>query len=271
MPELHAVLALILFVAQSSAPAAAPPSPAQLIQHAVAQRWSDENQAGNFTYFETWHNQNFDSSGKVLVDESAKFESTVLNGKPYLHMIEQNGQPLKNLDATVEEHRYDSAIAAGAGMSMDQRVAGLVTQKLGFHIHLDLLPRDFRCTVVGTDFLNGRNALHLDCTPLRGHKPKDPDKARGMLYHLQVWIDLEDQAFARVDAQLLRKDGAILPDTRSSITWQPVDGVWLPATMEMHGQALQRNAGGKRIVSFATEYSFTNYRRFRTEVKVLTK
>ena len=271
MPELHAVLALLLFVAQSGAPAAPPLPAAQLIQHAVAQRWNDENQAGNFTYFETWHNQNYDSSGKVLVDESAKFESTVLNGKPYLHMTEQNGQPLKNLDATVEEQRYDSAIAAGSGMTMDQRVAALVTQKLGFHIHLDLLPDDFHCAVVGTDSLNGRSALHLDCMPLGGRKPKDPEKARGMLYHLQVWIDVEDQAFARVDAELLRKDRALLPGTLSSIRWQPVDGVWLPVTMETHGRAVQRNAGRKRVISFATEYSFTNYRRFRTEVKVLTK
>jgi hypothetical protein len=271
VPELHALLALLLCVAQISAPAAASLPPAQLLQRAIDHRWHDKNESGNFTWFETWHNQNFDASGKAIVDESAKFESTVLNGKPYLHMTEQNGQPLKNLDATVEEHRYDSAIAAGAGMTMDQRVTGLVTQKLGFHIHLDLLPDYFRCAVAGTDSLNGRTALHLDCTPLRGHKPKDPDKARGLLYHLQVWIDLEYQAFARVDAELLREDGAVLPGTRSSTTWQPVDAVWLPATMEMHGQAVQHNAGGKRIVSFATEYTFTNYQRFRTDVKVLPK
>lgn len=265
------MFALLVFAVPIGTPAPASIPPAQLIQRALARRSSDENEARNFTYFETWHNQNFDRNGKIIVDESAKFESTVLDGKPYLHMTEQNGQPLKNLDATVEEHRYDSAISAGAGMTMDERVAGLVTQKLGFHIHLDLLPDYFRCAVAGTDSVNGRSALHLDCAPLGGHKPKDAEKARGLLYHLQVWIDPEDQAFARVEGDLLRNDGALLPGTRSSITWQPIDGVWLPATMEMHGQAIQRNAGGKRIVSFATEYTFANYRRFRTEVKVLPR
>lgn len=275
MPAWSFVLVLLIFAGQISAPPSAPTppslSPEQLIQDAIEHRSSDKNQAGNFTYFETWHNQNFDSSGKVIIDASAKFESTVLNGKPYLHMTEQNGQPLRDLDQDVEAHRYDSAIASGAGMTMDQRIAGLVTQKLGFHIQLELLPDYFRCALVGTDVLNGRSAIHLDCAPLRRHKPKDPEKARGVLYHLNIWIDMQDHAFARVDAGLLRRDGDILPGTASTLAWQPIEGVWLPSTMEMHGKAVQREGRGSRTISFATEYAFTNYRRFRTDVRVVPK
>jgi hypothetical protein len=243
----------------------APASPGELIENAVEHQWTDENQTDQFTYLELWHNRNFDKHGGLLVDETAKFESVSLHGKPYLRMIEQNGKPLQDKDADDEGHNYDSAIAAGRGMSMQERVAAIAARNVGFHLHLEMLPVYFYSTVVGTEVVNGRPAVHLDCTPRNDMKPKEKEEAWGMQFHLQVWIDQRDHAFARVDAELLHKRDGMLPGTTATLTWAPVDGVWLPARTDMHGHAaLKRNA-----ITFDTEYTYSNYRKFRTDIRIL--
>jgi len=236
-----------------------------LIQSAVEHRWTDDSRANQFTYLELWRNRNTDKFGKVLVDESAKFESVFLDGKPYLRMLERNGVPLAGDEARAEEERYNSTIASGSGVTMQERIAGIVSRSVGLGINLDLIPEYFQSVLVGMDAVNGRDAFKFDCTPRADVKPKSREDAKGTQFHLMVWIDARDLEFARVDAQLLKDRDHMLSGTNASMTWAPVDGVWLPLEMIIRGQ--EKNKRGPLV--FQTEYEFSNYRKFRSNSRIL--
>ena len=239
----------------------------QLLQSAVEHQWTDENHSSRFTYSELWHNRNFGERGELLVDETAKFESIALDGKPYLHMIEQDGKPLHGDDANAENSAYNSAIALGKGMDMQERISAIASRNIGLHLHLDLLPKYFHSTIVGTEMLNGRSAVHLDCTPRSDIKPKGKEAAKGMQFHLQVWIDEDEQAFARVDAELLKNRDEMRSGTRAELTWAPIDGVWLSTRVDIHGQA----KFGRGFVTFDTDYIYSGYKRFGTDIRILSE
>jgi len=239
----------------------------RLLQNAIEHQWTDENHASRFTYSELWHNRNFGAGGKLLVDETAKFESIALNGKPYLRMIEQDGKPLHGDDANAENNSYDSAIAAGKGMDMQERIAAIASRNIGLHLHLDLLPKYFHSTIVGTEMMNGRPAVHLDCSPRSDVKPKGKEAAKGMQFHLQIWIDEDEQAFARVDAELLKDRDEMRSGTTARLTWTPVAGVWLPTRVDIRGQAKL----GRGLVRFDTDYIYSEYKRFETDIRVLSE
>lgn len=263
-----AVLLLVVPLIGNSLPAqpGAYPEPSRLIENAVEHEWADENQVNQFTYLELWNNRNFAEHGELVVDETAKFESIALSGKAYLRMIEQNGKPLPADDANAENRSYDSAIAAGKGVSMQERISAITSRNVGLHLHLGLLPKYFHSIVVGSEILNGRPNVYLDCTPRSDVKPKGKEDHKGMQFHLQVWIDKHDQAFARVDAELLRNRDEMISGTAATLTWAPIDGAWLPTKVEINGKAKL----GKGLVTFDTVYTYSNYKRFRTDVRVLS-
>ncbi|MGB7171810.1 MAG: hypothetical protein WBD32_22585 [Acidobacteriaceae bacterium] len=249
----------------SGSPAQTEMNSNQLLQKAVVRLWTDENQAEQFTYSELWHNQNFDGRGKLIVDESAKFEAVSLGGKSYLQMVERDGKPLSNPDVVAEKRGYDSAIGAGKGLTMGDRLADLTSKEVGFHLDLQLLPAYFNCTILGSEVVREHNAYHLDCLPRKDRKPKGRREAAFTQVHVQVWISEQNYAFARVDEELLKKHDGMLPGTTASLNWTPVDGVWLPQMLAVSGEA---DLKGKAI-RFDTRYSYSDYKRFRTEVRVL--
>jgi hypothetical protein len=77
-------------------------------------------------------------------------------------------------------------------------------EESGFALPSDLLPEYFHSTTLGTDIVNGRTAILLECSPRRGAKPKGKEAVKGMQFRIRVWVDEHDHAFARVEAELLR-------------------------------------------------------------------
>lgn len=236
-----------------------------LIQSAIEHRWSDESKADQFTYIELWHNRNINKAGQIIVDESAKFESISLDGKAYLRMIERNGQPLRGQDAEMEERNYSSSVAAGNGKDLQERIADIVSRSVGLGLNLDLIPSYFHTVIVGLDTVNGRDAFEFLCTPRADVKPKEKEDRKGTAFKVRVWIDAKELRFAQVKAELLKDRNQMLSGTITKINWAPVDGIWLPLQMSIHGQAKE----GKRIISFKTEYLYSNYRRFHSDSRVV--
>lgn len=240
-------------------------SPSGLIQSAIEHRWFDESKADQFTYIELWHNRNINKFGQAIVDESAKFESISLDGKAYLRMIEKDGLPLKGQDAEMEEQGYRSSIAAGNGKDLQERIADIVSRSVGLGLNLDLLPGYFHTVTVGLDKVNGRDAFEFLCTPRADVEPKEKDDRKGTQFKVRVWIDAKDLRFAQVKAELLKDRNHMLSGTIATINWAPVDSIWLPQQMSIHGQAKE----GKSIITFQTEYHYSNYRKFHSDSRVV--
>ena len=235
------------------------------IQSAIEHRWSDESKASEFTYIEYWHNKNLDKFGQIKADESAKFESISFAGEPYLRMIEKNGSPLQGKDAELEEQSYDNSIAGGKNRGMQQRISEIVARNVSFGLNLDLLPMYFHSTLIGLTKVNGRDAFEFLCEPRTDIKAKTKADAIGTDFNVHVWIDANDLGFLQVEAELLKEHDHMLPGTTATMSWAPVDGVWLPQQTVIHGTTKDRRS----IVSFETEYRFSDYRKFHSNSRIV--
>jgi hypothetical protein len=116
---------------------------------------------------------------------------------------------------------------------------------------------------VGSEIVRGHSAYHLDCIPRADRRIKH---GLGVLQvHVQPWIDQQDLAFVQVDEELMKKHDGMLPGTKASLNWMPFDGAWLPTVLAMSGQAELK----RKMIRFDTKYSYSDYRRFRAEVRIL--
>lgn len=268
MTRLISMLASVQFVFLLALFGRGQPSSASnssLIQSAIEHRWRDDNKAHEFTYAELWHNKNFDKLGKLIVDESAKLESISLGGKAYLRMIEDNGIPLQGKDVTLEEESYSSSINTGRAKGMRERISEIVSRSIDLGLNLDLIPQYFRTEVIGVNSVNGRDAFEFLCTPHADIKPKSKADRAATQFCIRVWVDAKDLTFSRIEAELLTNQSHMRPGTTASITWEALDGIWLPQLMIIRGKAKE----GRLIVPFETEYRYNDYRKYHSNSRIV--
>jgi hypothetical protein len=238
-------------------------STSELISKAVANYSANKQQADAFTYDELWRNQDFEH-GKLKADRSAQFESIFIDDLPYLRKVAENGKPLTGNAARQEQEKYEEAVKARQGMTLQQKQGEMQVNSLAFPIHLHLIPTLYTNQVVGTDTLNGRPAVHIDCVPLTGIVPKNEEESQALSVHLQIWIDVQDQIISRFDGELIRPMNGMLPGSAASATYAPVDGVWLPSHSNVRGELKP----GKSIVSFDTDLTYSDFQKFSVDVRV---
>jgi hypothetical protein len=245
--------------------AASDSSPDSLIQKALEYFNANQKQAYSYTYTELWHNQNFDKRGRLKTDESAKFESVFIDDLPYLRKIEQDGEPLTGRAARKEEKRYEAAVRARKGMTLKQKQAEMRAKNFNFPFELGLLPKLYDNRIVGTEILDGHPAIHIDCIPRAGIEAKNERESNALSVHVQVWIDVQEQTFSRFDGELLAPVNGLMPGSDASLSFLPLNGVWLPSQSIFHG----RSKLGNSVVSVKTILTYSNFQKFRVDVRVL--
>jgi len=229
-----------------------------------------------YTSFELYHNQNWDKSGKLTLDESEKFENIPIEGILYRHKIEHNGKPLAGKEAEEEQKRYDKAIAERRAMTPEQK-------RMSFHltVHFHQLPVCCLGTLFDNRILrreqwNGRDTLVIESTPSPEAKPANNDEKSALNWKETTWIDLADEMPVRIEATLLadvdpmkRGNSLILEYQRvlgrSEKDGQPGKPVWLLSEAVFHGNA--KVMGFDR--SFTTEQIWSEFKRFQVDVRIL--
>jgi hypothetical protein len=262
------LLAAVFLLSSSAAfaqPAASDSSLDPLIPTALERFNANQKQAYAYTYLELWHNQNFDKRGRLKANESARFESVFIDDMPYLRKIEEDGEPLKGRAARREEKKYEVAVRARKGMTLEQKQAEMRAKSFSFPFELGLLPKLYDNRIVGTEILDGRPAVHFDCVPRAGIDAKNQEESNALRVHLQVWIDVQDQIFSRLDGQLLAPVNGLMPGSHASVSFLPVNGIWMPWQSTFNGRTKLR----KSIVSVKTDLTYSNFQKFRVDVRVL--
>ena len=241
--------------------------PNALIQKALEHFNANKKQAYAYTYIELWHNQNFNKHGKLKTDQSAKFESVFIEDLPYLRKIEENGKPLTGKAARQEEEKYEAAVKARKGMSLEQKQAEMRVENLTFPIHLNLLLKLYTCRTVDTESINGRMAIHIDCIPRTELKAKNEEESEALSVHVQIWIDVQDKMLSRFDGELIAPVNGMTSGSSASVSYLPIDGVWLPSHILVRGEMKR----GKSIVGFKTDQTYSNFKKFRVDIRMLDR
>lgn len=262
----YLLAAIFLFSSPAFAQAAASDSsPDPFIQTALEHFNANQKQTYAYTYLELWHNQNFDKRGRLKANESAKFESVFIDDMPYLRKIEEDGEPLTGRAARREEKKYEAAVRARKGMTLEQKQAEMRAKSFSFPFELGLLPTLYDNRIVGTEILDGRPAIHIDCTPRAGIDPKNEEESNALRVHLQVWIDVQDQIFSRLEGELLAPVNGLMPGSHASVSFLPLNGIWLPWQSTFNGRTKLRRS----IVAVKTDLTYSNFQKFRVDVRVL--
>lgn len=240
-------------------------SPNALIQKALEHFNANKKQSYAYTCIELWHNQNFNKRGKLKTDQSAKFESVFIEDLPYLRKIEENGKPLTGKAARREEEKYEAAVETRKGMSLEQKQAEMRVKNLTFPIHLNLLLKLYTYRTVGTESINGRTAIHISCIPRADVKAKNEEESEALSEQVQIWIDVQDKMLSRFDGELIAPVNGMTPGSEASVSFLPVDSVWLPSHILVRGEMKR----GKSIVDFKTDLTYSNFKKFRVDIRML--
>lgn len=262
----HLLAALLLLATAASGQTANTHDSANaLIQTALARFDANKKEAYAYTYIELWHNQNFNKQGQLKSDQTAKFQSDFIEDMPYLRKIEANGEPLTGRAARREQRKYEAAVEARKGMTLEQKQAEMRARNLSFLFHLQLLPELYDNRVVGAETLNGRPAIHLDCIPRSDAIANTETDSEALRVHIQLWIDEKDQIISRYDGELLAPVNGLMAGSTASVSFSPIGGVWLPSRSIVQGR-MQR---GKAIVGVKTELTYSDFQKFRVDVRVV--
>lgn len=266
-PLMKRLLAAIILLASAASGQSANTheSPNALIQRALDRFDANKKLAYSYTYIELWHNQNFDEQGHLKTDQTAKFQSVFIEDMPYLRRIEADGAPLTGSAADREEHKYEAAVRERKGMTLQQKQAEMRARNFTFPFDLQLLPKFYNNRVIGTETIAGRPAIHLDCVPRAGAIAKNPAESKALRVHVQVWIDVADQIFSRYDGELLAPANGLMAGSTASVSFSPIDGVWLPSHALVQGRTRVRGA----VVGVKTELTYSDFQKFRVDVRVL--
>jgi hypothetical protein len=87
------------------------------------------------------------------------------------------------------------------------------------HRSTELIPANYKFRLLGTETIADRPAFVLAVEPVTGNK---------FLYRGKIWIDAEDFALARIEAEPARNPSFWISSTAIHQEYSPTDGFWLP-------------------------------------------
>ncbi len=137
-----------------------------------------------------------------------------------------------HLDAKlVVEASYDSASGksfrivsqSGSGLLVDKVLKRLVQSEMEAgqdHHATDLSPANYKFRLLGTETLGDRPTFVLAVEPITSNK---------FLYRGKVWVDAEEFALTRVEAEPAKNPSFWISSTAINHEYSRTDGFWLPA------------------------------------------
>jgi hypothetical protein len=229
--------------------------------------------AKDYTYQETTIERDLDAAGRVKSTDSKIFDVLILYGRPFRRLIAKNGRPLPPQEQSREEARLQKAIDERKRQSEDQFQRERRKEQSEFRKLAAEIPVACKLTVVGEEQVSGRAVYVIQVEPKPGYKPLTSqarflEKMRGKL-----WIDKSDYHWAKLEAEPTEtiSYGYVLarlsPGTRIEVEQVRInDEIWAPSRIKFK---LDARLGLVKKYRKEIEISFTGYRKFKTDSRVV--
>ena len=258
-----------LLAAQDPAKIPANPDPREIIRQVVAKDDDNDKIARNYTY-QKHVDRTIGSKHEVLT-----YDELPLYGDTYDRLVARDDKPLSDKEAKKEEEKVDKFTKKFEDETPEQRAKRLKKEDEEHQRDREFLqkiPNAYDFKLVGSDVVNGRDVWVIDCTPRTDFSPKTKEehylpKLKGRLY-----IDKQELTWVKVEAELIDNIsfGLFLADLKKSATMEfdatKINGeVWLPVEYKVDANA--------RLLwthkSFAETGTFSNYRKYTAEAKIV--
>jgi hypothetical protein len=247
----------------------------KLMQEVETQEHKAETFERDYIYREAAVEESLDSSGKVKKTESREFDNFTLDGVAVRRLVRKNGQELTPEEQKKQSERIDKEVSAARERRRKAEASGKPTDanardEITWSRMLEL----GSFTNARREAIDGRDAIAVDFTG--NSKAKTHNQLEAAVHELAgtVWIDEADKAIVRLDAHFAnpyRIGGGLLVNVRKGTEFhfetRKINGeVWLPASLEAHGQA--------RVMLFfnfdgAIHVRYSGYRKFKATSTIL--
>jgi hypothetical protein len=264
--------------AAAQAPAHAPaPDAETIVRTSLERNKLNDARLKDYTYTENEEVRTLDKSGAVVKAERKTSEVLNLYGRPYKRRVSKDGRALEgkekeraDQDFEREVHKREKETAEERRQEEEERERSRAESRR----FLQEIPKAYTFRIAGEEKLDGMPVWVINATPRPDFRStvKRADLLKKMRGRL--WIDKQSLQWVRVEADLIdsvsfglflaRLDrGARLTFLQTRVN----DEVWLPSRMTAHVEARLL----VKHYSLATETTWTNYRKFRVDSRILAQ
>ena len=266
MPHGTPFLALLL------AGAAWAQDPRDLARRSIEQDQLDWARMKDYTWQAHSVERRFDSHGQVQSTKQEKWETLIVDGKPYRHMLERDGKPLPD-----EQKKFDREIAKLSNekpAAKQRRLEEFEKGRKREFAFLSEIPDLYDLKLEGESTVDGRAVWIISGAPRPGAQPKSSDAKLLLKIHGRIWIDKQTFQWARVEAETTGTIswGLFLarlnPGSRMIFEQMEVNSeLWLPKRLFLTGSG---RLGLIKRIAEEDEIRWSNYRKFSVDSKIVT-
>jgi len=230
----------------------------------------------DYTWIARLGERHMDSNGQVIKENKRAWETVILYGEAHRRMLERNGRPLPPNEQRKEQEKLDKYVSKLERETPEQkqrRVAGYERARQKDREFLTEIPDLYAFRLEGDDKVDGRDVWVISATPKSGYQPKHGDAKALLKIRGQLWIDKSEYQWVRLEAETMDtisyglflarlNPGAKLVFEQTRVN----DELWLPKRELVGGTG---RIGLLKKVAMEQELTWTNYRKFRVESKVV--
>jgi hypothetical protein len=239
---------------------------------------SDENWkiARNYTFLQRTEERQFDSEGRVKSKEVKTHDITLLEGSPYLRLVERDDRPLPAGEEKKEREKLDKSIAERLKETPAQRQRRIDEYEKRRERQRETMREvadafDFK--IAGQDRVEGRDVWILEATPHPGYRPRSRDAK--ILPHVRgkLWIDQRTYHWVKLEAEVIHPVSwglfLVRLDPGARIWFDETrvnDEVWLPLRVSVTASA---RLGVFKKLRVQEDTTYKNFRKFHTDSRMV--
>ena len=255
---------------------AAQPDAREIVRRSVAA--SDENWklARNYTFLQRTEERQIDSDGRVKSKEVKTYDVTLLEGSPYIRLLERDDHPLPAAEEKKEQAKLARSIADRMKETPERRrrrIEDYDKRRERQRESMREVAEAFDFKQVGQDVVDGREVWIVEASPRAGYQPRSRDAK--ILPHVRgkLWIDQRSYHWVKLEAEVIHPVswGLFLvrldPGARIRFDETRVnDEVWLPQHIWVSASA---RLGVFKKLRVQEDTTYKNFRKFQTDSRLV--
>jgi hypothetical protein len=268
---------LILLVAACCTVPALCQAPQEIVRRSVELDQVNWLRRADYTWLAESRERHLDAQNHVTSEHQEAWETIVLDAQPYRRTLERDYKPLPATEQRKEQEKLDKAAARLERETPEEkqrRSTEYEKARRRQRAFLLEIPDAYDFRLAGDQKVDGQDAWVILATPRPGYHAKSRDSAAMLKMQGKIWIEKAGYQWVRLEAETTEtisfgwflarlNPGAKLVFEQSHIN----DEVWLPKREFLSGSG---RIGLLKRVAEDQEITWTNYRKFRVESKIVS-
>jgi hypothetical protein len=233
--------------------------------------------SSDYTWVAESRERHFDSRNHVTSEHQEVWETIVLGAQPYRRKLERDHKPLPATEQKKDQEKLDKAatrLEMETSEEKQRRNTDYEKTRRRQRAFLLEVPDAYDFRVEGDQKVDGQDAWVIVATPRPAYHARSRDGAAMLKIHGKIWIEKAGYQWVRLEAETMEtisfgwflarlNPGAKVVFEQSRIN----DEVWLPKREYLSGSG---RIGLVKRMAEDQEITWTNYRKFRVESKIVS-